>query len=81
MEKQLFLSIAPFVETGCGKKRSDGSFPVKDFAEYDQQAPAVDNADDSVDDVARDILAEARLWEALQARTSMRRPFVSDVRN
>lgn len=67
----LFLLII-----GCGKKRSDGSIPTRDMAEYDQQAPILDNSDDFVDDVARDILAEARLWEALQARSSMRRPFV-----
>jgi len=58
---------------GCGRKRSDGSMPPKD---YEYEAPVEISDDGSIDDMARDILAEARLWEALQARNSIRSPFV-----
>lgn len=54
---------------GCNGKRSEG--PVKD---YDDERESVKEALDEnakIDDVARDILAEARLWEAFQARNSM----------
>lgn len=65
------------LEPGCGRKRSDGSVPAKDY-EYDREA-SVENVEDPVDDLARDILAEARLWEALQARNSMRYPQVNKI--
>jgi hypothetical protein len=49
--------------------------PPKD---YEYEAPVeTSDGEGTVDDVARDILAEARLWEALQARSSIRSPFVS----
>jgi len=63
-----------FIATGCGKKRSDESVPTKDY-EYDRES-SIENSEDPIDDMARDILAEARLWEAFQARNSMRLPTV-----
>lgn len=48
--------------------------PPKD---YEYEVPAETSDEVAVDDIARDILAEARLWEALQARNSIRVPFVS----
>jgi hypothetical protein len=64
-----------FIGTGCGRKRSDESVPTKDY-EYDHES-SVENSEDPIDDMARDILAEARLWEAFQARNSMKLPTVS----
>jgi len=65
---------------GCGRKRSDGSVPLTKDYDYEHESTGgggETSYDASVDDIARDILAEARLWEALQARSSIRNGFVS----
>ncbi|CAL8115356.1 unnamed protein product [Orchesella dallaii] len=59
--------------TGCQGKRSDASAPMKDY-DYGHESVKEGTDENFVGDVARDILAEARLWEALQARNSMRYP-------
>ncbi|OXA43919.1 cardioactive peptide [Folsomia candida] len=63
--------------TGCGRKRNGGGGGFnRDYVDYSEggdRGSVVDSDSDSgMEDVARDILAEARLWEALQARNSLR---------
>ncbi|CAG7838168.1 unnamed protein product [Allacma fusca] len=55
--------------TGCPGKRD--IIAMKPDYDYDPQG-LLESGDDSLDDVSRDILAEARLYEALQARNLMR---------
>lgn len=52
---------------------------MKDY-DYGHDNPKDSLDENSIDDVARDILAEARLWEAFQARNlpSMLYPLVTD---
>ncbi|ODM98622.1 Cardioactive peptide [Orchesella cincta] len=60
--------------TGCQGKRSDASAGAMKDYDYGHESVKEGTDENFVGDVARDILAEARLWEALQARNSMRYP-------
>jgi len=57
-------------------KRSDPSAAIKEY-DYGHESVREGTDENFVEDAARDILAEARLYEAMQARNSMRYPVVS----
>ena len=52
--------------SGCAGKRSDPMVSSNNKPDYEYDQQTGEGSEDSIDDVIRDILAEARLYEALQ---------------